>query len=96
MSHLGILGTAVIIGYDAEGRCVYSSTRSIHEYWDGEHVWDKVEGVRELGLVCIRGYLFGDDGELFQEFETKFGAVSGSYVAGWVRQSDGTVQHHVA
>jgi hypothetical protein len=96
MSHLRILGTALMIGYNAEGRCVYSSSMSIHEYWDGEHVWDEEEGVRALGLAGIRGYLFGEDGELLQEFETKFNANTGSYISGWVRHSDGSLQHHVA
>jgi hypothetical protein len=95
MASLGIRDTAILVGYNPEGTCVYSTQLPLHEYWDGDHVWDSGEGVKGLRLERIKGFLFGSEGELFQEFESIFDVLSGSYKSGWAKHDDGTERHDV-
>ena len=69
---LNITSSAVLIGYDAAGVCVYSDYLDLGDYYDGEHVWDTAEGVQQLCLHCVKGYLFDEAGVLSQEFESFF------------------------
>ena len=70
MTHLEIRDTAILVGYNPEGVCVYSSIVPLDQYWDGLHVWDTDTGVKGLRLEKVKGYLFGSSGELLQEFES--------------------------
>jgi hypothetical protein len=85
-----IKSTAILIGYNPEGRCVYSEILDIHEYYDGEHVWDRSTPIKRLKLQRIKGYLFSPDGVLDQEFESVFDLNTGTYASGHVRFADGT------
>jgi hypothetical protein len=91
-----ITDTAVLIGFSQDGKCVYSDSIPLGDYWDGEHVWDSTEGVQGLHLEKLRGYLFDSDGSLLQEFETRFDLKSGLYAGGWARHADGTFQEDKA
>ncbi len=87
-----ITDTAVLIGFSPEGKCVYSESIPLGEYWDGEHAWDNGEDVKRLRLEKLRGYLFDSNGDLLQEFESTFDLNRGIYAGGWARHSDGTFQ----
>src|SRR5262245_19017516 len=77
-----IKSTAVLIGYDPDGKCVYSDILDLSDYYDGEHVWDSDASVKKLRLQKVRGYLFNGDGELDQEFESVFDLSTGIYKSG--------------
>ena len=49
------------------------------DYYDGEHVWDDAASVKRLKLHRIKGYLFGSNGKLDQEFESIFYLSTGIY-----------------
>jgi hypothetical protein len=85
-----IKSTAVLIGYDPDGRCVYSDILDLGDYYDGQHVWDKAASVQRLRLERVKGYLFDDDGNLAQEFESVFDLSTGIYKSGRCRYADGT------
>ncbi len=85
-----IKSTAVLIGYDSTGSCVYSEIIDIHDYYDGEHVWDDSERILQLKLHRVRGYLFNSKGVLDQEFTSIFDNKSGAYLGGHTRYADGT------
>jgi hypothetical protein len=92
MSQLGIRDRAILVGFDAENRCVYSESLSLFDYYEGEHVWDDDESVRRLKLRKLKGYLFDFSGILEQEFETRFDADTGEYSGEHVRFADGTTR----
>jgi hypothetical protein len=85
-----IKSTAVLIGTDASGRCVYSEIIDIHDYYDGEHVWDDPVKVKRLRLQNVKGFLFASNGTLDQEFQTTFDTATGEIVASRLRFADGT------
>jgi len=89
-----IKSRAVLIGYDPDGKCVYSDIIDLSEYYDGEHVWDKSGPVKRLKLQKVRGFLFDSKGVLSQEFESIFDLTTGIFKSGYARFSDGTVQKH--
>lgn len=91
-----ITDTAVLIGFSPEGKCVYSESIPLDEYWDGEHAWDSDEDVRRLRIERLRGYLFDANGNLLQEFESTFDLARGMFAKGWVRHADGTYQEYKA
>jgi hypothetical protein len=62
------------------------------DYWDGEHPWDDIERVKALGLSKLQGLLFGQSGELLQQFESTFNTENGAFQSGWARHADGTLQ----
>lgn len=74
-----IKSTAVLIGYNPNGLCVYSDIMGLSDYYDGEHVWDDAASVKRLKLQRVKGYLFGSDGKLDQEFESVFDLSTGIY-----------------
>jgi hypothetical protein len=82
----------MLIGLDPGGHCVYSASVPLGEYWDGEHVWDSDEQVRALKLEKLLGYLFGENGNLLQQFESTFDLNTGIFKSGWARHEDGTFQ----
>jgi hypothetical protein len=84
--------TAVLIGYDVNGHCVYSEILNIHEYYDREHVWDDPRATKHLNLRRVKGYLFDPQGSLDQEFESIFDD-AGARVSGHIKFADGT-EHH--
>lgn len=86
-----IKSTAILIGFSADGRCVYSEILSIHDYYDNEHVWDRAVSAKKLKLQRIRGYLFNEKGLIDQEFESEFDPATGKYKSGISRHADGTV-----
>ena len=57
---LNVTSAAVLIGYNAAGSCIYSDCLDLGNYYDGEHVWDTVEGVRQRRLQRVKGYLFDE------------------------------------
>ena len=85
-----IKSTAVLIGYNPEGLCVYSEIVDLSDYYDGVHVWDKAATVKRLKLQRVRGYLFDSEGKLDQEFESVFDLTTGIFKSGHTRYSDGT------
>jgi hypothetical protein len=87
-----IKSTAILIGYNPEGQCVYSEILELSDYYDGEHVWDRSEEVKRLKLQCVRGFLFDPKGDLDQEFESIFDLTTGIYKRGHARCADGTVR----
>jgi hypothetical protein len=87
-----IKSTAVLIGYDTEGRCIYSDILELSDYYDGEHVWDRGDSVKRLKLERVKGYLFDSEGNLYQEFESVFDLSTGIYKSGHMRFADGTVR----
>jgi hypothetical protein len=87
-----IKGMAILIGYNPEGKCVYSDILDLSDYYDGEHVWDKSQSVKRLKLQKVKGYLFDWDGNLDQEFESVFDLTTGIYKSGDCRFADGTVR----
>jgi hypothetical protein len=82
---------AILIGLTPDGQCVYSAMLSLHEYWDGHHVWDEGPKVKKLKLERIKGFLFDSSGDLLQEFESHFDHATGAYKKGWIRHADGTL-----
>jgi hypothetical protein len=63
---------AVLIGYRADGKCVYSEVLDLSDYYDGEHVWDHSASVKRIKMTRLKGYLFNDRGEIQKEFENKY------------------------
>jgi hypothetical protein len=91
---LKIKSSAILIGYDPDGNCIYSDALDLSDYYDGEHVWDSGEKVRKMRLQKVKGYLFNSEGVLDQEFESIFDLKTGSFKTGHARFADGTVQNH--
>jgi hypothetical protein len=85
-----ITGQAVLIGYDPQGKCVYSEILDLSDYYDADHIWDSGEAVKELQLQRVKGFLFDDQGQLDQEFESVFDLSTGIFQRGSVRYADGT------
>jgi hypothetical protein len=92
MKHLQLKDYAVLIGLNSNGDCVYSEAISLHDYWDGTHVWDSGQQVKRLELQKMFGFLFGSKGNLVQQFESTFDLSTGAYSGGWTRHEDGTLQ----
>ena len=44
---------AILEGFDTDGNVAYEETMSIHDYYDGGHLWDDQEQVLKLGLVRV-------------------------------------------
>jgi hypothetical protein len=89
-----IKSKAVLIGYDPDGKCVYSDILDLSDYYDGEHVWDKSGSVKRLRLQRVRGFLFDSKGVLSQEFESIFDLEAGVFKRGYSRHADGRVNKH--
>ena len=89
---LKIRSTAILIGYDPEGNCIYSEALDLGDYYDDLHVWDKGENVKKMRLQRMKGYLFNSEGVLDQEFESVFDLETGIYKTGSARFADGTVR----
>ena len=89
-----IKDTAILIGLSPEGKCVYSESIPLGDYWDGDHAWDDDASVISLRLEKLKGYLFDESGELFQEFESTFDLESGVFLKGWARDGNGKLQEH--
>jgi len=87
-----IKSTAILIGYNSEGKCVYSDVLDLSDYYDGEHVWDKGSAVKRLKLQRVKGFLFDSNGTLDQEFESVFDLTTGKYKSGCTRYADGTMR----
>jgi hypothetical protein len=85
-----IKSTAVLLGYNPDGQCVYSEILDIQDYYDGEHIWDKGASVKKLKIQRVKGYLFDPDGKLDQEFENIFNLSTGTFERGRTRYADGT------
>ena len=92
MSKLKIKDKAVLIGYDPEGKCVYSEIIALSEYYDGEHVWDRSDQVKKLRIQSMKGFLFNSDAVLDQEFQSLFDLQTGTYKSGFSRFADGTIR----
>jgi hypothetical protein len=87
-----IRSIAVLIGYDRDGKCVYSDILELSDYYDGEHVWDQAASVKKLKLERVKGYLFDSAGNLDQEFESVFDLSTGIYKGGYTKYADGTTR----
>jgi hypothetical protein len=92
MKKLGIRDQAVLVGFDPAGKCVYSESMPVGDYWDGDHVWDDAEQTKRLKLQKVVGFLFGQSGNLLQQFESTFNIQTGMFEEGWARHEDGTFQ----
>lgn len=89
---LKIKDQAILIGFSADGECVYSASMPVADYWDGEHAWDDGKQVKKLKLTKVIGFLFGPSGNLLQHFESTFDVKTGRFKKGWVKHEDGTLQ----
>lgn len=87
---------AVLIGTTPEGQCAYSAQMELGDYWDGEHPWDKSASIVALRMARLQGFLFGQDGQLLQQFESHFNVESGALVSAWAVHDDGTRTEHNA
>lgn len=96
MNYREITDCALLVGFDPNGTCVYSSQMPLSDYWNGEHIWDTSAGVIDLHLVRLHGYLFDSSGELLQEFTSFFDTRTGLFKSGWQKHSDGSYQEHSA
>jgi hypothetical protein len=94
MSHRKIKDKAVLLGFTAEGKCVYSEIILLAEYWDGQHVWDDASSIKKLRLQTVKGFLFDSSGNLLQEFESSFDPGTGQFKKGWSRHADGSFIEH--
>jgi hypothetical protein len=92
--HRKIRSCAILIGYDPNGKCIYSEAIDLADYYDGEHVWDSDENVKRMKLQRMKGYLFDSDGILAQGFECVFDLRTGMVKRGHARFADGTVHNH--
>ena len=81
---------AVLIGTSPDGKCVYSASIELGDYWDGEHPWDTSHEVVALRLARLQGFLFGGDGQLLQQFDSCFDVADGRLVSSWAVHEDGT------
>jgi hypothetical protein len=95
-NHRALRDLAVLIGFNPQGQCVYSAQMPLSDYWDGDHPWDDDKEIMKLQLERVRGYLFGSEGELEQEFESVFNVSTGMFVSGWAKDDEGAVEHHAA
>lgn len=91
---LHIFDTAVLVGFNPEGDCVYSQQMTFYDYYENEHIWDSDTGIQSVRLRKIHGYLFGSDGTLEQEFESYFNLETGIFESGWARFADGTLNKY--
>jgi hypothetical protein len=82
--------TAVLVGTSSDGKCVYSASIDLADYWDGEHPWDSYTQVAALHLAKLQGFLFGAEGQLLQQFESRFDIQTGGLVSSWAIHEDGT------
>ncbi len=89
--NLGIRDQALLIGFDPTGKCVYIKAMPVADYWDGDHVWDDPEQTKNLKLQKIVGFLFGQSGNLLQQFESTFNIHTGVFEEGWTKHEDGTL-----
>ena len=69
---------------------MYSASMALGDFWKVEHVWDCPDEVCRMRLQRVHGYLFGNSGELTQEFVNVFDLATGYYMSGWARLIDGT------
>jgi hypothetical protein len=81
---------AVLVGTSPDGKCVYSASIDLGDYWDGVHPWDSAAEIVALGLARLQGFLFGGDGQLLQQFESCFDIANGRLVSSWAVHEDGT------
>ena len=79
----------LLFGFDQKNACVYSDFLSTSDYYEELHVWDSGKKIKVLKLAMIRGYIFGTDGVLEQQFETVFNPSTGQYVSSWMRDENG-------
>jgi hypothetical protein len=84
--------TAILIGYNSDGKCVYSEILELSDCYDGEHVWDDDARVKRLKLQRVKGFLFDSNCALDQEFESVFDLTTGIYKSGYARFADGTMR----
>jgi hypothetical protein len=82
----------LMIGYDKNGKSVYTAFMTLRQYYDGDHPWDSAEKVKSLAIRTVRGFLFDESGKLHQEFETNFKARSGIFESGWQRDETGKIK----
>ena len=50
-----IKSTAVLIGYNPDGQCVYSEILELSDYYDRDHVWDDGASIKTLKMHRVRG-----------------------------------------
>ena len=87
---LKIKDVVLLIGYNDLGQCVYSDSLVSSDYYDGDHIWDDAKKVKNMKLRKVKGYIFDEEGELSQEFESIFNLQTGIYESGHARFADGT------
>jgi hypothetical protein len=83
---------AILLGFDAEEKCVYSEVINRSDYYERNHIWEDDTTVKHLRLQRVMGYVFDSFGLMMQQFESSFDPNSGSFKNGWCRSADGSVQ----
>ena len=82
---------ALLQGFDADGQVVVSESLALDTYWDESHpLIDSNEYRVTHGIARVDGDLFGDEGQLLQHFENRYGS-TGEYLGGRIEHQDGTV-----
>ena len=85
-------GIAKLVGYNQFGNVVYSALLPLHEYYEGELLWEGEDRVLRLRMTKLCGTLFDGAGNVNQEFESVFCGDTGTYLGGRAKFNDGTTQ----
>jgi hypothetical protein len=72
-----ITSKAILYGFGSNGLIVHSQILDIHEYYDGEQVFDSWDSIRAAGIVRLVGILFDGKGNITAEFEQTYDEKSG-------------------
>ena len=72
-----IKAKAIVYAFDRAGLIVYSQILDLAVYYEGEHIWDSWERIKEIGIVRLVGALFDSAGGLSQEFEHPYDESTG-------------------
>ena len=82
---------ALLRAFDADGQVVVTESLQLDAYWDESHpLIDSNEYRATRSIARVDGNLFGDEGQLLQHFENRYGS-SGEYLGGRIEHEDGTV-----
>ena len=83
-----------MIGYNSQGRVVYTDCLDTGDFYDGEHVWERTESILRLNLVQVIGEKFDADGNVSETWKTAFSAETRDCLGSVVTYSDGTAKRH--
>ena len=85
---------AKLRGYNEKEENIYDEEVELQEGFDQPALWNDARKVIELGLSFLRGELYDDDGEVFEEFERAFDPQSGEEIGCKISRNDGGIETH--